>query len=80
MMAFRHSALFAVVAVSALAGFSGNCFAAESGSWAPPNTPGMPGYKEPPKADNEVRPPIPVSTTDASSRSYLQREKGDAEK
>ena len=79
-MAFRHSALCAIVAVSALAGLSGNSFAAETGNWAPPNTPGMPGYKEPQKANGEVRPPIPVATTDASSRSYLQRDKSDAEK
>ncbi len=79
-MVFKRSALFTVVAISALAGFSGKSSAADSGNWAPPNTPGMPGYTEPAKADHEVRPPIPVSSTDASSRSYLQRDKGDAEK
>jgi hypothetical protein len=79
-MVFKHSALFAVVAISALAGFSGISLAADTGGWAPPNTPGMPGYKEPPKAKNEVRPQIPVSSTDASSQSYLQREKSGADK
>jgi len=74
-MVFKHSALFAVVAVAALAGFSGISLAADTGVWAPPNTPGMPGYKEPPKAKDEVRAQIPVPSNDASSQSYLQREK-----
>ena len=79
-MVFKHSALFAVIAASAFAGLSGVSLAADTGNWAPPNTPGMPGYKEPPKAKDEVRPPIPVSSTDVSSRSYLQREKSETDK
>jgi len=77
-MIFKRSALFAFVAISALAGFSGASLAGDTGNWAPPNTPGMPGYKEPPKAKDEVRAPIPVPSTDASSRSYMQRENAEA--
>ena len=79
-MAFKHSALFAVVALSALAGFSDASLAGETGGWAPPNTPGMPGYKEPPKGKDEVQAPIPVPSTDASSRSYLQHENAEVGK
>ena len=79
-MVFKHSALFAVVALLALAGFGGASLAGETSRWAPPNTPGMPGYKEPPKGKDEVRAPIPVPSTDASSRSYLEHESAEAKK
>ncbi len=78
-MIFKHSALFAVVALSAVAGFSGASLAEEKG-WAQPNTPGMPGYKEPPKGKDEVRAPIPVPSTDANSRSHVQHENAEAKK
>ena len=74
MMGFKRSALFTVIAALILTGFSGASVAGDAAGWAPPNTPGMPGYKEPPRTKDEVRPPIPVSSTDASSTSYLQRE------
>ncbi|MCX7899291.1 MAG: hypothetical protein N2444_04275 [Methylocystis sp.] len=76
-MVFKHSALFAVVAASALAGFGADAFAGDKASagetWAAPNVPGMPGYKEPPKAEKEASLPIPVPTVDGSSASYHQR-------
>ena len=40
----------------------------------------MPGYKEPPKGKDEVRAPIPVPSTDANSRSYVQHENAEAKK
>ena len=56
-MVCKHSALFAVVVASALAGFSGAALsddkAADKGGWAQPNVTGMPGYKEPPKGPDE---------------------------
>ncbi len=56
-MAFKHSALVALVAVPAVFGV-GYATAGEP-KWAAPNVPGQPGYKEPPKVD-EVRAPRPV--------------------
>ena len=83
-MVCKHSALFAVVVGSALAGFSGAALAgdkmAEMGAWAAPNVPGMPGYKAPPKGPDEPKGPIPVPRSDASSASYIQRMTGDAPK
>ncbi len=75
-MVCKHSALFAVVIASALAGFSGAALAgdkADAGGWATPNVPGMPGYKEPPKGPDEPKKPIPVPPADPNSASYLQR-------
>lgn len=80
-MVFKRSALSAAIAVAATpAGFSGVFLAADAGDWAPPNTPGMPGYEEPPKAKDEAPPPIPVSSSEAGSRSYLQREEGGSDR
>jgi hypothetical protein len=72
-MICKHSALVAVVIAAALAGFGGRAFAADKDAWAPPNVPGMPGYKEPPKGPDQPKAPIPVPSVDASSASYLQR-------
>ena len=62
-MVCKHSALFAVVVASALAGFSGAALsddkAADKGGWAQPNVTGMPGYKEPPKGPDEPKAPFP---------------------
>jgi hypothetical protein len=74
-MVCKHSALFAVVIASALAGFGGAALAADkadTGGWAAPNVPGMPGYKEPPKGPDEPKKPIPVPPADPNSASYLQ--------
>ncbi len=56
-MAFKHSAFIALVVVPA-ALMVGNAMAGDA-KWGPPNVPGQPGYKEPPKAD-EVHAPRPV--------------------
>jgi hypothetical protein len=76
-MVCKHSALFAVVVASALAGFSGAALsddkAADKGGWAQPNVTGMPGYKEPPKGPDEPKAPIPVPPADPNSASYLHR-------
>ncbi len=56
-MAFKHSAFVALVAVPA-ALIVGNAMAGDA-KWGPPNVPGQPGYKEPPKVD-EVHAPRPV--------------------
>ena len=84
MMDCKHSALFAVVVASALAGFSGVALAgdksADKGAWATPNVPGMPGYKEPAKGPDEPKAPIPVPPADPNSASYLQRMGGEPAK
>jgi len=75
-MVCKHSAVFAVVIASALAGFGGVALAgdkADTGGWAAPNVPGMPGYKEPPKGPDEPKKPIPVPPADPNSASYLHR-------
>ena len=79
-MVCKHSALFAVVIASALAGFSGAALADDKGGWATPNVTGMPGYKEPPKGPDEPRKPIPVPPADANSASYLHRMESEPEK
>jgi len=83
MMDCKHSALFAVVVASALAGFSGVALAgdksADKGAWATPNVPGMPvqGTGESP---DEPKKPIPVPPADANSASYLQHMGAEPEK
>ena len=76
-MVCKHWALFAVVVVSALAGFNGAALAgdktSETGGWATPNVPGMPGYKEPAKGPDEPKKPIPVPPADPNAASYMQR-------
>jgi hypothetical protein len=56
-MAFKHSAFVAFLAVPAVL-IAGNVMAGDA-KWGPPNVPGQPGYKEPPKVD-EVHAPRPV--------------------
>jgi hypothetical protein len=66
-MAFKHSALVALVAVPAVFGFGGAM--AEEVKWGAPNVAGQPGYKEPPKVD-EVRAPRPVKDDPRYKGSY----------
>ncbi len=83
-MVCKYSALFAVVIASALAGFSGAALVgdkkADTGAWAAPNVPGMPGYKEPAKGPDDPKAPIPVPAADPNSASYLQRMGGEPAK
>jgi hypothetical protein len=83
-MVCKHLTLFAVVVASALAGFSGAAFAgdkkSETGGWATPNVPGMPGYKEPRKGPEEPKNPIPVPPADPNSASYIQHMTAEPEK
>ncbi len=59
-MAYKHSAIVALLAGSALYGLGGVSLA-EDTKWGAPNVPGQPGYKEPPKADGvEVHAPRPA--------------------
>jgi hypothetical protein len=57
-MVYKHSAIVALLAGSALCGLGGVSLAGDA-KWGAPNVPGQPGYKEPPKVD-EVRAPRPV--------------------
>ncbi|WP_442756253.1 hypothetical protein ACNHKD_06465 [Methylocystis sp. JAN1] len=74
-MAFKHSALVALVAVPAVLSV-GNAVA-EDAKWGAPNVPGQPGYKEPPKVD-EVRAPRPVKADPRYGGSYQARHSEDA--
>ncbi len=81
-MIFKRSTLLAIVTAWALAGFGSAAFAGDKaaapGNWAPPNTVGMPGYKEPPKQKGDANLPIAVPSVDASSHSYHQKMGTDA--
>ena len=83
-MVCKHSAIFAVVVASAVAGFGGAAFAgdkaADSGGWATLNVPGMPGYKEPAKGPDEPKKPIPMPPADPNAASYIQRLESDSTK
>lgn len=59
-MAFKHSALAALVAIPVV--LSAGYATAGDEKWAAPNVPGQPGYKEPPKVD-DVRAPRPAKDT-----------------
>ncbi len=61
-MAYKHSAIVALLAVSALCGLGGVSLAGDE-KWAAPNVPGQPGYKEPPKTD-ELQVHAPRTTQD----------------
>ncbi len=59
-MVYKHSAIVALLAGSALCGLGGMSLAGDA-KWAAPNVPGQPGYKEPPKADEvQVHAPRPA--------------------
>ena len=62
MMAYKHSAILALLAGSALCGLGGVSLA-EDQKWSAPNVPGQPGYKEPPKSD-EMQVHAPRTTQD----------------
>ena len=61
-MAYKHSAIIALLAGSALCGLGGVSFA-EDAKWGAPNVIGQPGYKEPPKVD-ELQVHAPRTTQD----------------
>jgi hypothetical protein len=73
-MAFKHSAFFAFVAVSAVCGFGSAM--AEEVKWGAPNVPGQPGYKEPPKSD-QVHAPRPVKADPRYGGSYQAKRADD---
>ena len=59
-MAYKHSAIIALLAGSALCGLGGVALAGDA-QWTAPNVPGQPGYKEPPKSDEmKVHAPRPT--------------------
>ena len=59
-MAYKHSAIIALLAASALCGLGGASLA-EDQKWGAPNVQGQPGYKEAPKSDElQVHAPRPT--------------------
>jgi hypothetical protein len=50
-MAYKHSAIVALLAASALCGLAGASLAGDE-KWSAPNVTGQPGYKEAPKSDD----------------------------
>jgi hypothetical protein len=59
-MAYKHIAIIALLAGSALCGLGGVSLAGDA-QWTAPNVPGQPGYKEPPKSDEmKVHAPRPT--------------------